>query len=68
MNTAEAIAACLYIAGFKDLARVLLDPFGWDYIHALIAHSSRLLLMSFSCDENALYAIVYYATKIVHIC
>ena len=29
MNTAEAIAACLYIAGFKDLARVLLDPFGW---------------------------------------
>ena len=30
MNTAEAIAACLYIAGFKDLAKVLLDPFGWD--------------------------------------
>ena len=28
MNTAEAIAACLYITGFKDLARVLLDPFG----------------------------------------
>ena len=33
MNTAEAIAACLYIAGFKDLARVLLDPFGYDILN-----------------------------------
>jgi hypothetical protein len=33
MNTAEAIAACLYISGFKDLARVLLDPFGYDILN-----------------------------------
>jgi pre-rRNA-processing protein TSR3 len=29
MNTAEALAATLYITGYKDLARVLLDPFGY---------------------------------------
>ena len=29
MNTAEAMAACLYIAGFKEQARILLEPFGY---------------------------------------
>lgn len=29
MNTAEAIAACLYIAGFKEDARILLSPFSY---------------------------------------
>jgi pre-rRNA-processing protein TSR3 len=29
MNTAEAMAACLYIAGFKEDARTLLSPFGY---------------------------------------
>mmetsp|Transcript_12340 Transcript_12340/g.16960 ORF Transcript_12340/g.16960 Transcript_12340/m.16960 type:complete len:303 (-) Transcript_12340:6-914(-) len=29
MNTAEATAACLYIAGFKDDAAAILSPFGY---------------------------------------
>jgi hypothetical protein len=29
MNTAEALAACLYITGFKDEARILLSPFSY---------------------------------------
>ena len=29
MNTAEAIAACLYITGYKDDARMMLSPFSF---------------------------------------
>lgn len=29
MNTAEALAACLYITGFKEEARTLLEPFSY---------------------------------------
>ena len=29
MNTAEAMAACLYITGFKEDAHILLSPFGY---------------------------------------
>ena len=46
MNTAEAMAACLYIVGFKDDAKALLSPFGYgpEFIRlnfeALEAYSS----------------------------
>ena len=29
MNTAEAMAAALFIVGFKDEAARILEPFGW---------------------------------------
>ena len=29
LNTAEAMAACLYITGFQDEARIMLEPFSY---------------------------------------
>ena len=51
MNTAEALAACLYITGFKDEARTLLEPFSYGVEFLRLNNEA---LERYSACENAM--------------
>ncbi|KAI9010688.1 putative ribosome biogenesis protein C16orf42 [Hyaloraphidium curvatum] len=54
MNTAEAMAACLYITGFKDDARALLSPFGYGEEFLRLNHDALEAYSKCASGEDVL--------------
>lgn len=52
MNTAEAMAACLYIAGFKEDARILLSCFSYGEEFLRLNHDSLEAYSACSSSEE----------------
>ncbi|EPX74455.1 ribosome biogenesis protein [Schizosaccharomyces octosporus yFS286] len=50
LNCAEALAACMYIVGYKDEARLLMENFKWG--HAFFDVNEELLDIYASCKDS----------------
>lgn len=55
LNTAEAIAACLYITGYKDDARLMLSPFAYGDEFFKLNLEALELYSNCSCLEEVVH-------------
>ncbi len=63
MNTAEATAACLYITGFKDDAKLLLSPFGYGAEFLRLNHDALEAYSACSGTEEVQKVIDRYVAQ-----